>query len=135
MVTWTRPRQLARFDEYLARAKAEPASISDEQLMEQVRATYWGTNCWCYVEMSLAIISATCALRPHLAEQLIADPIAAMIAGGLDREDEVIAQGVALAHKPDPYVPLSCMRRSRLAAGEVASAGERGESRVSTAVG
>jgi hypothetical protein len=107
MATWTHPSQLVRFGEYLARAQAEPSSISDEQLMEQVRARYWGTNAWSYVEMSLAIISAACARRPQLAEELIGDPIEAMIAGGLDSEDDVIAQGVALAQKSEPYVPLS----------------------------
>lgn len=107
MTTWTHPSQLVRFAEQLARAKEEPSSISDEELIDQVRATYWGTNCWSFVEMSLAIISAACAVRPQLAEELIADPIEAMIAGGLDSEDDVIAQGMALAQKPAPYVPLS----------------------------
>lgn len=107
VATWTYPPQLVRFEAYLARVKEAPSSISDDELIVQVRATYWGTNCWSYVEMSLAILSAACALRPHLAERLIADPIEAMIAGGLDSEDDVIAQGVALARKSAPYVPLS----------------------------
>lgn len=53
------------------------------------------------------MISATCALRPHLAEELIADSIEAMIAGGLEDANDVIAQGVALARKEWPYVPLT----------------------------
>lgn len=57
--------------------------------------------------MSLAIVSATCALRPHLALDLIEDPIEVMIAGGLDDEADVIAQGIALARKDHPYVPLT----------------------------
>lgn len=57
--------------------------------------------------MALAIVSAVCALRPHLAEELIADPIDVMIQGGLDREEDVIAQGIALKRKSDPYVPLT----------------------------
>lgn len=114
MATWTYPPQLVRFAEYLARAEQEPTSISDEELIEQVRAAYWGTNCWCYVEMSLAIIAAACALRPQLAAELIADPIEAMIAGGLDSEDDVIAQGVALARKTKPYIPLSAEGRAWL---------------------
>lgn len=57
--------------------------------------------------MSFAIISATCALRPHLALDLIGDPIAIMIQGGLEGEEDVIAQGVALARKEGPYVPLT----------------------------
>jgi len=57
--------------------------------------------------MSFAIISATCALRPHLSLELIGDPIDVMIQGGLDREEDVIAQGVAVARKERPYVPLT----------------------------
>ena len=107
MATWIHPPQLARFEAFLARAGDTPSLISDAELIDQVRATYWETNCWSFAEMSLAILSAACALRPQLAEILIADPIEAMIAGGLDSEDDVIAQGVALAKKDAPYVPLS----------------------------
>jgi len=104
---WTEPRQLARFAEVLSRARADESSVSDEELITQVRAAYWGTNCWSWVEMSFAIISATCALRPHLSLELIGDPIDVMIQGGLDREEDVIAQGVAVARKERPYVPLT----------------------------
>jgi len=38
---------------------------------------------------------------------LIAHPIEAVIAGGLDDENAVIAQGIALAHKRAPYVELT----------------------------
>ncbi len=107
MPTWTDPPELVRFEELLERARAAPETVSDEQLVAQVRASYWGTNCWSWVEMSLAIVSAACALRPHLAVELIADPIDVMIQGGLDSEDDVIAQGVALARKTDTYVPLT----------------------------
>lgn len=107
MPTWTDPPQLVRFAQVLAHAGSDEASVSDEELVAQARATYWGTNCWCWVEMSLAIISATCALRPHLALELIADPIGVMIEGGLDNENDVIAQGIALARKERPYVPLT----------------------------
>lgn len=64
--------------------------------------------------MSLAIVSAVCALRPQLADELIVDPIDVMIQGGLDTEDGVIAQGVALARKRDPYVPLTDAGRTWL---------------------
>jgi hypothetical protein len=106
-MVWTHPPQLVRFAQVLERARNDASSVSDRELVDQVRATYWGTNCWSWVEMSLAIISSACALRPHLAEELIADPIGVMIEGGLDKEDDVIAQGVALARKERPYVPLS----------------------------
>src|SRR5690349_16231427 len=114
MPAWTDPPQLARLAQTLAAASDDPASVSDRDLIAQVRATYWGTNCWSWVEMSLAIVSAVCALRPHLAEDLIADPIDVMIQGGLHREEDVIAQGVALARKSDPYVPLTDAGRAWL---------------------
>ena len=43
-------------------------------------------------------------MRPHLVRQLIAHPIEAMIAGGLMDENSVIAQGLAYANSPQPYV-------------------------------
>lgn len=107
MAICTEPRQLVIFGEVLARARADETSVSDEDLITQARAAYWGTNCWSWVEMSFAIISPTCALRPHLALDLIGDPIAIMIQGGLEGEEDVIAQGVALARKEGPYVPLT----------------------------
>ncbi|HEX8900431.1 hypothetical protein [Vitreimonas sp.] len=107
MAIWTEPRQLVIFGEVLARARADGTSVSDEELITQARAAHWGTNCWSWVEMSFAIISATCALRPHLALDLVGDPIDVMIQGGLEREEDVIAQGVALARKDRPYVPLT----------------------------
>lgn len=113
MTPWTRPPQLVSFAEFLAREEENP-SASDEEFIAQVRAAYWDTNCWSWVEMSLAIISAACAQRPHLAPELIADPIDVMIQGGLHTEDLVIAQGVALAKKSDPYVPLTDAGRTWL---------------------
>ena len=107
MATWTYPPELVAFAATLDHARCSPDDVSDAALIAAVRAAYWGTNCWSWVEMSLAIIAATCALRPHLAETLIADPIDVMIQGGLESEDDVIAQGVALARKSDPYVALS----------------------------
>lgn len=106
-MTWTHPPQLALLEQTLANAREDPAFISDEDLISLVRATYWGANCWAWVEMSLAIVSAVCALRPQLADELIRDPIGVMIEGGLDNEADVIRQGVALARKSEPYVPLT----------------------------
>ena len=106
MAVWKDPPQLVRFAEFLARQDSDPAA-SDEDFIREARAAYWGTNCWSWVEMSFAIISAACARRPHLAPELIADPIDVMIQGGLTDENNVVRIGVALARKPDPYVPLT----------------------------
>ena len=43
-------------------------------------------------------------MRPHLTRALIVHPIEAMIAGGLEDENEVIGQGMACATKTNPYV-------------------------------
>lgn len=104
---WSHPPELVRLAEVLSRAKEDAASVPDDELVNLVRATYWGTDSWSWVEMSLAVISAVCALRPHLAAELIADPISAMIQGGLTDENDIIAQGTALAKKETPYVPLT----------------------------
>lgn len=58
---------------------------------------HWPTNCWSYVEASFAIIASACLLRPHLTAALIALPIDAMIAGGLEDAGQVIAIGLACA--------------------------------------
>ena len=113
MTRWKHPPELVRFAEFLAREEEQP-SASDEEFVAQVRATYWGTNCWSWVEMSLAIISAACARCPHLALELIADPTNVMIQGGLIDENDVIAQGVAVARKERPYVPLTDAGRTWL---------------------
>jgi hypothetical protein len=113
MTPWTHPPKLVRFAQFLAREEEQP-SASDEEFIAQVRAAYWGTNCWSWVEMSFAIISAACAQRPHVALELIADPIDVMIQGGLTDENDVIAQGVAVARKEKPYVPLTDAGRTWL---------------------
>jgi hypothetical protein len=104
--TWTNPPQLVALEAMLDRARDTPEAVSDEELLTCIQATYWGTNCWSWVEMSLAIVSATCAVQPSLAVHLLNDPIEAMIAGGLDQEEDVIPEGLALARKARPYVPL-----------------------------
>jgi hypothetical protein len=108
--TWTNPPQLVVLEAMLDRARDTPEAVSDEELLARIRATYhapWGTNCWSWVEMSLAILSAACVVRPSLAVHLLDDPIEAMIAGGLDKEEDVIPVGLWLARKAHPYVPLT----------------------------
>ena len=57
-------RRLGALEAMLDRARDTPEAVYDEELLTCIRATYWGTNCWCFVELSLAIISAACAARP-----------------------------------------------------------------------
>ncbi len=105
------PPSLVRLAEVLSLVEKDAASVADDELVNLVRGAYWGTNCWSWVEMSLALISAVCGLRPHLAVALISDPISGMIQGGLTDENDVIAQGIALAKKESPYVPLTAAGR------------------------
>lgn len=107
MNSWTSTAGLIELIALYAHAGANPQAVTDADFVRQITGTFWGTNCWCFVEQSLAIIAPACALRPHLARELIAHPIEAMIAGGLDDENAVIAQGIALAHKRDPYLELT----------------------------
>lgn len=107
MPTWTSPPQLVALAALYARAQAHPETISDAAFIEAVKAAHWPTNCWSYVEASFAIIAPACVLRPHLTAELIALPIAAMIAGGLDDAGQVIAIGRACATRDAPYVAVS----------------------------
>lgn len=104
MADWSYPRQLVELAAFYERARALPGLISDAEFTGALANAHWETNCWDYVEASFAIIAPGCALRPHLARELIKHPIEAMIAGGLEDPDDVIAQGVACATKKNPYV-------------------------------
>jgi hypothetical protein len=107
MPIWTSPPQLVALAAFYAQAQAHPETISDAAFIEAVKAAHWPTNCWSYVEASFAIIAPACLLRPHLTAELIALPIAAMIAGGLDDAGQVIAIGRACATRDAPYVEVS----------------------------
>lgn len=90
-----------------AQAQAQPDAYSDAAFLDAVKAAHWPTNCWSYVEASFAIIAPACLLRPHLTAGLIALPIDAMIAGGLEDAEQVIAIGRACATRDAPYVEVS----------------------------
>lgn len=103
-IGWSSPRRLAELGEFYDMVKANPESVTDAEFLQKIAGTFWPTNCSAFVEESFAIIAPGCAMRPHLVRQLIAHPIEAMIAGGLMDENSVIAQGLAYANSPQPYV-------------------------------
>ncbi|UQV45439.1 hypothetical protein KIV45_27945 [Janthinobacterium lividum] len=107
MPTWTSPPQLVALAAFYAQAQAKPNAINDAAFLDAVQAAHWPTNCWNYVEASFAIIAPACLLRPHLTAELIALPIDAMIAGGLEDAGQVIAIGLACAARDAPYVEVS----------------------------
>lgn len=77
--------------------RADPTSVNASEFLIIIRKAYWATDCWAFVAASFAIIASGCAMRPHIARDLIADPIDAMIAGGLTDPDEIVKEGVAYA--------------------------------------
>jgi hypothetical protein len=104
MTFWSHPRQLRELADFYDRARATPLDISDQEFLEAIRRSFWPTNCGSFVEAAFAIIAPGCAMRPHLVRELIAHPIKAMIAGGLEDPNEIVALGIACATKDDPYV-------------------------------
>ena len=104
MPAWTSPPQLAALGAFYAQAQARPDAVSDAAFLDAVKAAHWPTNCWNYVEASFAIIAPACLLRPQLVADLIALPIDAMIAGGVDDARQVVDIGLACATRSDPYV-------------------------------
>ncbi|MGK5034676.1 hypothetical protein [Janthinobacterium sp. LB3P118] len=104
MPTWTSPPQLVALAAFYAQAQAHPDAYSDAAFLKAVQAAHWPTNCWSYAEASFAIIAPACLLRPHLSAELIAMPIDAMIAGGLEDAGQVIAIGLDCATRQAPYV-------------------------------
>ncbi|WP_035825260.1 hypothetical protein [Janthinobacterium sp. RA13] len=111
MPTWTSPPQLVALAAFYAQAQARPETLSDAVFLDNVKSAHWPTNCWSYVEASFAIIAPACLLRPHLTAELIAFPIDAMIAGGLEDAGQVIAIGLACATRDVPYVEVSAEGR------------------------
>ncbi|MEF2267496.1 hypothetical protein V3C40_11920 [Janthinobacterium sp. LS2A] len=107
MPTWTSPPQLVDLAAFYEQAQAHPETFSDAVFVDTVKAAHWPTNCWNYVEASFAIIAPACLLRPHLTAELIALPIDAMIAGGLEDAGQVIEIGLACARRDAPYVEPS----------------------------
>ena len=107
MPTWISPPQLVALAAFYAQAQAHPEAISDAAFLDKVKNAHWPTNCWSYVEASFAIIAPACLLRPHLTAELIAMPIDAMIAGGLEDAEQVIAIGLDCARRDAPYVAPS----------------------------
>ena len=107
MPTWTSPPQLVALAAFYAQAQAQPDAFSDAAFLDAVKAAHWPTNCWSYAEASFAIIAPACLLRPHLTAELIAFPIDAMIAGGLEDAEQVIAIGLDCAMRDAPYVAPS----------------------------
>ncbi|MBU2709044.1 hypothetical protein KCM76_23815 [Zooshikella marina] len=101
---WESPKQLVELREFYEGMIQNPSSYSDDEVVSKIEESFWGTNCWCFVEQSLSIIAPACLMRPHLTERLIRHPIEGMIAGGLTDFQDVIPQGIALAKKEYPYV-------------------------------
>lgn len=97
MSIWNSPRQLAELKELYDRMLAEPASVSDEELLAKVASSLWPTDCWTFAENAFAMIGPACWLRPHLTPQLIRYPIEAIYAAGIDDPELAHAQGVARA--------------------------------------
>ncbi|QEI08164.1 hypothetical protein FXN63_21710 [Pigmentiphaga aceris] len=104
---WHENKRLAVLADFYEAASAAPESVSDAEFIQHITAAFWPTNCWAFVEQAFAIIAPGCSMRPHLARELIAHPIEAMVAGGLEDERQVIAQGTALANHAAPYVAPS----------------------------
>ena len=107
MLRWTENGSLRELASFLRELREHSGTITDDEVVLQVTRAYpAATNCWAFVEYSLAIIASACAERPSVTERLIEEPIRAMVYGGLDQASEVIPQGLALADKLEPAVEL-----------------------------
>lgn len=104
---WTSPAQLLALAAFYRDAQARPADIPDAVFLDTVARAHWPTNCWNYAQASLAIVAHGCMLRPHLTRELIALPVAAMMAGGLDTAAAIIDYGTACAARTGAYVAFT----------------------------
>ena len=107
MAGWTSPPQLLALAAFYRDAQARPAGISDAVFLATVSRAHWPTNCWSYAQASLAMVAHGCVLRPQLTRELIALPIAATMAGGLDSAAAIIDYGTACVASAQPYVAFT----------------------------
>ena len=106
-MSWTSPPQLVALAAFYGEARVNPQAIGDAAFLDAVTRAHWPTNCWSYAQASLAIISHACVLRPHLVRELIALPVAAMMAGGLDSATAIIEYGKVCAAMEPPHVEFT----------------------------
>lgn len=106
-MSWTSPPQLVALAALYAEVQSTPHAIDDAALLAAVTRAHWPTNCWDYAQASLAIVAHACVLRPQLTRELIALPVAALVAGGLDSGAAVLAYGTACLEVAAPYVVLT----------------------------
>lgn len=107
MPDWTSPPQLLALAAFYEQEAAEPGAVSDAIFLDTVSRAHWPTNCWSHAQASLAIVAHGCVLRPQLTRELIALPVAAMMAGGLDSAAALIEYGTACAAMAQPYVAFT----------------------------
>ncbi len=107
MPDWTSPPQLLALAAFYRDAQARPGGMSDAVFLATVSRAHWPTNCWSYAQASLAMVAHGCVLRPQLTRELIALPIAATMAGGLDSAAAIIDYGTACAASAQPYVAFT----------------------------
>lgn len=106
MKTWKDPKRLVEFEAF-ARLRSPRAGVCFRWCpSRQDTRNLLGNECM-VLGGDVVRYHLRRAARPHLWTHLIGDPIEAMIAGGFENDGDVIAQGVALARKSDPYVPLT----------------------------
>ena len=104
---WTSPAQLLALAAFYRDAQRHPDAISDALFLDTVSRAHWPGNCQDCAHASLAIVAHGCVLRPHLTRELIALPVAAMMAGGLDSAAAIIDYGTACAASAQPYVAFT----------------------------
>ncbi|OBV39400.1 hypothetical protein [Janthinobacterium psychrotolerans] len=104
---WTSPAQLLALAAFYRDAQHHPGAISDALFVDTVSRAHWPGNCQDCAQASLAIVAHGCVLRPHLTRELIALPVAALLAAGLDSGEAIIAWGTACAASTQPYVAFT----------------------------
>lgn len=107
MPGWTSPPQLLALAAFYRQAALDPLAIADTVFLDTVSRAHWPTNCFACAQASLAIVAHGCVLRPHLTRALIALPIAALMAGGLDSSAAIIDYGTSWAASAQPYVEFT----------------------------
>ena len=94
---WPRPKRLTNLDAFYEAVRRDPSSATDEEFLRRIAGAHAGSNALDYAEDSFGIIAPGCLLRPHLTRKLIAHPLGALIAAGVDDVGKMIRIGMACA--------------------------------------
>jgi hypothetical protein len=107
MPQWETNGKLFALNRFCQKCLANPESATDLEFVQFVKASLWPCNASDAADAGFAIIAEALSVRPHLARELIALPVDALISGGMWEDDDwrkMVQIGIDCATNPESYV-------------------------------